>query len=275
MIDSIVPQVSTYARDIDNVILIIGAITGFWFLVAQGALFFLLWKYRHREGQKAEYVDGSNPKHKRFITIPHNLVLLCDVVIIVAAVRVWVNVKQTLPEAPPGESVDLVRIVAQQWAWSFQYPGADGKLDTADDVKSVDELHVKVNTVTHFELVSRDVLHDFSVPVFRLKQDAIPGRLVKGWFQAQNTGTYDIQCAEMCGPAHGIMFGKIVVETAEQRDRWLAARAPIVAAPAAPPAPTPAETPDIVPPKEPAENLPQPASPTPGPVPPAPGATTP
>lgn len=275
MIDSIVPQVSTYARDIDNVILIIGAITGFWFLVAQGALFFLLWKYRHREGQKAEYVDGSNPKHKRFITIPHNLVLLCDVVIIVAAVRVWVNVKQTLPEAPAGQSVDLVRVVAQQWAWSFQYPGADGKLDTADDVKSVDELHVKVNTVTHFELVSRDVLHDFSVPVFRLKQDAIPGRLVKGWFQAQNTGTYDIQCAEMCGPAHGIMFGKIVVETAEQRDRWLAARAPIVAAPAAPPAPTPAETPDIVPPKEPAENLPQPASPTPGPVPPAPGATTP
>lgn len=281
MIDRIVPQVSTYARDIDNVIIIIAALTGFWFLVAQGALFFLLWKYRARAGHKAQYVDGSNPKHKRFITIPHNLVLLCDVVILVAAVRVWVNVKQTLPEAPAGQTVDLVRVVAQQWAWSFQYPGADGKLDTADDIKSVDELHVKVNTVTHFELVSRDVLHDFSVPVFRLKQDAIPGRVVKGWFEAQNTGTYDIQCAEMCGPAHGIMFGKIVVETAEERDRWLAARAPIVAAaPAAPApapaaAPTPAETPDVVPPKEPAENLPQPASPTPGPTPPTPGATTP
>jgi cytochrome c oxidase subunit II len=265
MIDAIVPQVSTYARDIDNVILIVAALVGFWFLVASGAFFFLLWRYRYKPGVRAEYVDGSNPKHKRFITIPHNLVLLCDVVIVVAAVRVWVNVKQTLPEAPAGETVDLVRIVSQQWAWSFQYPGPDGKLDTADDVKSVDELHVKVNTVTHFELVSRDVLHDFSVPAFRLKQDAIPGRVIKGWFNAQNTGVYDIQCAEMCGPGHGIMFGKIVVETAEERDRWLAARAPIPAG--EPPLPTPETLPDIVPSKEPGPDLPTPSSPLPGPGP--------
>lgn len=225
MIDAIVPQVSSYAADVDNVVIIVAALVGFWFFLAQGAFFFLLWKYRQRPGVKAQYVDGSNPKHKRFITIPHNLVLLCDVVIVVAAVRVWVNVKQTLP--PPG---DKVRVVAQQWAWSFQYPGADGQFDTPDDIKAVDELHVKVNTVTHFELVSRDVLHDFSVPAFRLKHDAIPGRAYTGWFEAKQTGTYDLQCAEMCGPAHGIMFGKVVVETAEDRDRYLAARAPLVTA---------------------------------------------
>ena len=242
----LVPQVSTYAHQIDNVIAIVGVVVGFWFFLALGAFFFLLWKYRWREGVPSQYVDGSNPKHKRFITIPHNLVLLCDVLILVAAVRVWVEVKQTLP--PAG---DKVRIIGQQWAWTFQYPGADGKLDTQDDVKSVSELHVKANTVTHFELVSRDVLHSFSVPVFRLKQDAIPGRAINGWFEAKNTGVFDIQCTEICGLAHGIMFGRIVIETPAQRDLWMAAHAPVVTTTAAAaPAPLPT-TPAVAPPPAP------------------------
>jgi cytochrome c oxidase subunit 2 len=240
----LVPQVSTYAADIDNVIAVVGVLVGFWFFVALGAFFFLLWRYRFREGVPAQHIDGSNPKHKRWITIPHNLVLLCDVVILVAAVRVWVDVKQTLP--PAG---DKVRVIAQQWAWTFQYPGVDGKFDTQDDVKSVDELHVMANTNTHFELVSRDVLHSLSVPVFRLKQDAIPGRVVNGWFNAKNTGVYDIQCAEICGVAHGIMFGRIVIETAEERALWLAAHAPVaVAAPVAVPPITAPPPPGGVPP---------------------------
>ena len=80
-------------------------------------------------------------------------------------------------------------MVAQQWAWSFVHPGPDGQLDTADDIKTVDELHVKVDTLYHFKLESRDVLHSFSVPVFRLKQDVIPGRVITGWFQPTQTGT--------------------------------------------------------------------------------------
>ena len=266
----LVPQVSTFAADIDNVILVVAVLVGFWFIVALGAFFFLLWKYRWKEGVPSQHVDGSNPKHKRFITIPHNLVLLCDVVILVAAVRVWVNVKQTLP--PPG---DKVRIIAQQWAWTFQYPGADGKLDTQDDVKSVDDLHVKANTVTHFELVSRDVLHSFSVPVFRLKQDAIPGRVVNGWFEAKNTGVYDIQCSEMCGIAHGIMFARIIIETPEQRDLWMAAHAPAVTTTTAAPAtiPEPAKLPPGGTPSPPdVAPASSPEQPAVVPTPPAPGA---
>lgn len=282
----LVPQLSTYAGDIDMVILIVAVLTGFWFFVALGAFLFLLWKYRYREGVPAQHVDGSNPKHKRFISIPHNLVLLCDVVILVAAVRVWVNVKQTLPEkGADNQPADVVRIIAQQWAWSFQYPGADGKLDTADDIKSVDDLHVVVNRVTHFELVSRDVLHSFSVPVFRLKQDAIPGRVVKGWFEPTQTGTFDIQCTEMCGVAHGIMFGRIIIETPEQRAKWLAARAPAVttttasgpatpAAPAAPVAtPPPGGTP--APPEAPPASIPAAPAVPESPAPAAPAPATP
>ena len=69
------------------------------------------------------------------------------------------------------------------------------------------------------------MLHSFSVPVFRLKQDAIPGRVIKGWFHAIGTGQYDIQCAEICGIGHGVMFGRIHIESAEQHAAWMAEQA--------------------------------------------------
>jgi cytochrome c oxidase subunit 2 len=59
------------------------------------------------------------------------------------------------------------------------------------------------------------------VPVFRLKQDAIPGRVITGWFKPTKTGEFDIQCVEMCGIGHGIMGARIFVETEEQHQAWL------------------------------------------------------
>ena len=79
---------------------------------------------------------------------------------------------------------------------------------------------MKVGTVYHYKLESEDVLHDFSVPVFRLKQDAIPGRIMTGWFKPTKAGTYDIQCAEMCGIGHGIMGARLYVQSEREYDRW-------------------------------------------------------
>lgn len=107
---------------------------------------------------------------------------------------------------------------------SFQHPGPDGQLDTADDIKTVDELHVEKDKLYHFELTSRDVLHSFSVPVFRLKQDAIPGRVIRGWFEPTRAGSYDIQCTEICGIGHGIMNARIVVDTPEAHSAWIASK---------------------------------------------------
>ena len=72
---------------------------------------------------------------------------------------------------------------AQQWAWTLRAPGRRRPARHADDITTVDELHVEVGKTYHFKLESRDVLHSFSVPVFRLKQDAIPGRVITGWFK--------------------------------------------------------------------------------------------
>ena len=221
MIERYLVQASSYAGDIDGLIILIGWIVGVWFLIAEAVFFYLIFRYRHRDGHKGEYITGEEKHQKRWITIPHALVLVCDIFIIVGAVRVWYDIKQYLPPADA-----TVRIVGQQWAWSFVHPGPDGTLDTADDIKTVDELHVEVGKTYHYQLESRDVLHDFSVPVFRLKQDAIPGRVITGWWQATKTGEHDIQCAEICGIGHGDMLGRIYIESPQEHAAWVQANSP-------------------------------------------------
>lgn len=214
-------QASSYAAEIDNLIILIGVLVGFWSVVTYGIFFWLLAAYRARGGAQAEHLSGDEKQPKKFITYAHFLVLVCDIFIVWGAIRVWVDVKQTLPE---GEEVQTVRIISQQWAWSFVHPGPDGLLDTADDIKSVDDLHIELGRPYIYELTSRDVLHSFSVPVFRLKQDAVPGRVIRGWFKATRSGSYDIQCAEMCGIGHGLMPARIVIESKEQHAAWMAAQ---------------------------------------------------
>lgn len=219
MIERYIVQASTYAADIDNLVFLVGLLVGFWFILVELVFFGLIIAFREKPGVKAEYITGEEKHQKRWVGIPHELVLVCDVVIIIAAVRVWVNVKQTLPPAE-----ETVRVIAQQWAWSFVHAGKDGKLDTPDDIKTVDEMHVKVGTTYHFKLEARDVLHSFSVPVFRIKQDAIPGRVITGWFKATRMGVHDIQCTEICGIGHALMPARIVIQSKGEYDSWVAAQ---------------------------------------------------
>ena len=210
------PSASTFSGDIDGLVVLVTVLVGAWFVATQIMFFWLMWRFRARPGVPSQYITGKEPHLKRWINIPHTLILICDVVIIIAAVRVWVKVKQTLPP-----SDDTIRVVGQQWTWTFQHSGADGTLDTADDVWTSDTLHVAVGKTYHFLLESKDVLHSFFVPVFRLKQDAIPGRTITGWFKATKTGSYDILCAEICGIGHGIMGARIVIDTPEQQAAWV------------------------------------------------------
>ena len=217
MIEQYLVQASTYAADIDNLVWLVGILVGFWFIVTEGIFFYFIFRYRAKDGASAEYVTGEEKWQKRPITVAHALVIVCDIFIIIGAVRVWTDIKQTLPEPDA-----TVRIIGQQWAWSFIHPGPDGQLDTADDIKTVDDLHVEVNKVYHYQLEARDVLHSFSIPVFRLKQDAVPGRRITGWWEATMTGEYDIQCAEICGIGHGIMGGRVIIEGPAQHAAWIA-----------------------------------------------------
>lgn len=218
MIEKWVPAISSYAANVDFIFdLIFYIVIVFWFVLVQAVFLWLVVRYRKRDGVRAQYISGELAHEKKWISYPHYLVLLCDVVILAAAIRVWYIVKQDMP--PTDETV---RIVAQQWAWSFVHAGADGRLDTPDDIRTVDDLHLQVGKTYEFKLESRDVIHSFSVPVFRLKQDAIPGRVVTGWFKPIATGEHDIQCAEICGFGHALMPGRVVIETPEAHVAWIA-----------------------------------------------------
>ena len=217
LIEYWVPQVSSYAHDIDFIFdTVFWIVIAFWFVLAEGVFLWLILRWRKKPGRKAQYITGELAHEKRWITWPHYVIMACDVLIVVIAIKVWYTVKQDVP--PPDRTV---RIVAQQWAWSFVDPGPDGKIDTADDIKTVDDLHLVVNTTYEYKLEARDVLHSLSIPVFRLKQDAIPGRIVTGWFRPIKTGTYEIQCAEICGFGHGLMPARVIIETPEQHAAWL------------------------------------------------------
>lgn len=224
MTDYLAQSLSSYSGDVDRLVVLITILVGVWFILAEAVLFWLIFRFRARPGVPAQYITGKEKHLKRWVNIPHYLIIVCDVFIIIAAVQVWVRIKQTLPPAD-----ETVRIVGRQWVWTFTHPGADGKLDTSDDVTTTDELHVVAGKTYHFQLESLDVLHSFFVPVFRLKQDAIPGRTITGWFKPLKPGRHDILCAEICGIGHGVMGASIVIETPEQHAAWLQEHAPALA----------------------------------------------
>jgi cytochrome c oxidase subunit 2 len=208
--------ISTYAGDIDGLFWLVTALIGFWFIVAQAVVIYFSIKYRRKEGMKASYITGKSWAEMSWVMIPVVLVVMCDGWIDVATASVWHNVKASLPAAD-----HKVAVVGQQWAWTFRHEGPDGKLGTADDIVTVDDLHVVVDKTTHVELQSKDVLHSFCIPVMRFKQDTIPGRSITGWFKPTATGKHDIQCTQICGIGHGYMAARITIHTQEDYDAWM------------------------------------------------------
>ncbi len=229
ILESLLPSASTYAGDIDFLFDLITVLVGIPFLVASYLFFSFIFRFGAKSGRKALYITGTEHQYMKWIHRAHIPILTFDVLIVVFAVRVWYDVKQNLPEPE-----STVRVIAQQWAWTFVHAGPDNVLDTADDITKINELHVAANTLYHYKLEAKDVLHNFSVPVFRLKQDAIPGRVITGWFEATRTGEFDIQCAEICGIGHALMPARIFIESSEQHSAWVEANSPLAVASATP-----------------------------------------
>ena len=210
MIEYFIEQGSSYAGDIDALILLITVLVGFWFFLSEVVFFYLIMKYRRKPGVKADYITGEEHEYARFVHWPHWLIIFCDVFIICGAVHVWYDVKQDLPQANdrprdrPAVGLDLRPSRAPT---TRSTPPTTSRRSTS----CTSGARTRSTTTSS---KSRDVLHNFSVPVFRLKQDSIPGRVITGWFEPTVTGEHDIQCAEICGIGHGLMPARIHIESA-------------------------------------------------------------
>ncbi len=106
-------------------------------------------------------------------------------------------------------------------------------------------MHFPVNKPVIVEITSKDVIHSFNIPVLRVKQDTIPGQRIPIWFEATQTGHFELACAQLCGLGHYRMRADVLVETPEAYAKWQADNAPGAAEAAAPekPAANPGETP--------------------------------
>ena len=134
---------------------------------------------------------------------------------VVISLLTWVGAEswnvERLVEHVPAQA-ETIRVTGQQWFWTFEHE--DGKKETG-------QLHVKQGVPYKFELVSKDVIHDFNVPDYTILMDAVPGRVNVVWNLFDKPGEYPIQCREYCGFGHATMRGKLFVEpqTAEAAEK--------------------------------------------------------
>jgi cytochrome c oxidase subunit 2 len=236
------PLISTHGGGIDQLIHVLHVFMVLLFLGWTAFMSYCLYRFRERPGHQACYqVD-----HFKAPTYLEAGVALFEVFLLFGlSVPIVVTLKQRFPRPQPDKTLE-VRVVAQQFAWNIHYPGADGKfgrtdpklIDDAtnplgrdpkdpagrDDASTVNQLFVPVDTKVTLHISSKDVIHGFSVPVLRVKQDAIPGEVVPLWFEANRTGEFQIACAQLCGDSHYKMIGSFRVQSREEFKKWLAER---------------------------------------------------
>jgi cytochrome c oxidase subunit II len=169
-------------------------------------------------------------------------VVLGDVVLLATrALPAWQARMSPLPAGaePPLE----IRVAAEQFAWQIHYPGPDGHfgrsdaalispanpvgIDRAspfaqDDIGLTNVLVLPINRPIVVQLTSRDVVHSFTLPQMRVKQDATPGFVSRTWFTPVREGSWEIGCSQLCGLGHYRMRGDYRVVSREAWDRWLA-----------------------------------------------------
>ena len=229
-------QASSFAAEIDR---------GLWIIHIAMALIFVLWgvffiyllvRYRQRDGHKAE----RDHLPLAVSLAPDMAVLAFEILLVVIyAVPSWRKMKI---DVPPAEGSYGVEVVAEQFNWSIRYPGVDGKFgatkrelidftnplgidpeDAAgkDDVVSVNDLRFPLDERVLVRLTSKDVIHSFFIPEFRVKQDAMPGLAMPVWFTPTRAGDYEITCAQLCGVGHAIMRADVKVMPRAELDEWL------------------------------------------------------
>ena len=110
-----------------------------------------------------------------------------------------------------------VYVVGKQWMWHLQHPEGGQR--------EINELHVPVGRPVKLIMTSEDVIHDFFVPAFRVKQDVVPGRYTYMWFQATKAGDYHLFCAQYCGTQHSRMGGWVHVMEPDEYQKWLSSKA--------------------------------------------------
>ena len=225
---------ATFAADVDQAFWL-----NFWISIILGLsvilpMFYFAWKYR-----------ADKVKDEDISTVTHNTVLelawtLIPTAMLMVLFYYGYSSMKTLRTMPAESESIVVKVEGSKWKWRYEYPantngyvhklgGAYTKPIVDKDGKVINEgtmgksaLYVPVNTNIILEMSAPvgDVIHAFFVPAFRMKEDVVPGRTTKQWFNSSQVGEYDIECAEYCGTDHSYMFSKLVVMPKDKYEAW-------------------------------------------------------
>lgn len=119
---------------------------------------------------------------------------------------------------PPADALQLY-VVGKQWMWKVEHLGGQ---------REINALHIPVGRPIQLVMTSEDVIHDFSVPAFRIKHDVLPGRYETLWFQVEIPGTFELFCTQLCGVGHYTMTGKVIAMSQPDFEQWLSGGEPTV-----------------------------------------------
>ena len=243
---------STQGPAIDNIISIVHWLMAVLF-VGWGVFFiYTLIRFRASKNPKADY-HGVKSHFSSYLEV---VIAVIEVGLLFGfAFPIWAS---RINDVPKGPDAVQIRVVAQQFAWNIHYPGPDGVFGNSsvdlvdeaenpigldrsdefakDDIFTVNQLHIPVNAPINISLSSKDVLHSFGLPEFRVKQDAVPGMTIPVWFEATMTTEeflettkgsaregkgFEIACAQLCGLGHYRMKGFLTVHENEGYAAWL------------------------------------------------------
>ena len=179
------------------------------FVLTQTIVLYSVWRFRMRPGEELKDgppIHGNTRLEVIWTAIP--------AIILVALCSYAYVVLRDIEEAEASEM--KVRVVGEQFTWTFYYPGDGGK-----EVAS-NQLYLPKDKQVRFDVQSKDVLHDFWVPAFRQKIDAVPGITTHFRVTPTKTGTFPVVCAELCGLGHSVMRQSAHVVAPGEFDKWLA-----------------------------------------------------
>ena len=192
---------STYADSVDNVMLFIVG-TGVRMLVGITlAMIYFVFRYSRKRNPKATQIEGNVLLEITWIVIPGIIVMA----------MFWYGYTDYYKMRNAAEDAIVVKVTGQMWKWDFEY----------ENGKKSDSLFVPVGQQTKLEMISLDVNHALFIPAFRIKEDVIASKVNFMVIEPQETGEFDIACAEYCGLDHAYMYTKLIVLRKNEYDEWL------------------------------------------------------
>jgi cytochrome c oxidase subunit 2 len=195
-------QASTLATRVDGLFFFQCIVTGGMAVLITLLVFYFALRYRRRHEEETTPRILGSARLEWFWTLTP---LLFFLVMFFWGAQVFNHAWR-----PPADALEVF-VVGKRWMWKIQH---------ADGQREINTLHVPVGQPVRLTITSEDVVHDFAVPAFRLKRDAVPGRYTTAWFEATKVGRYHLFCDQYCGTSHSNMVGTVIVMELRDYEEW-------------------------------------------------------